>query len=69
VVKDVEQLLALGDEQVRGRHLLARLAQEVLLTGRAHQVGVRMAIAHVLQSILAAQLLVPGLDVDLRVLQ
>ena len=60
-VVDVEQQLLRVD-------LLARLAEEVLLARRADEVGVLVAVADVLERVVAAEALVAGLDVDLRVL-
>ena len=41
-----------------------QLAQERLLTGVAHEVGVVVAVAHVLERVQPIELAVPGLDVD-----
>ena len=60
--------LALVDDQVLDRDLLAGGADEVLLAGGADEVGVGVAVAHVLQRFFAAEQLVAGLDVDFRVL-
>ena len=54
--------------QVPDRHALAGGAEEVLLAGRADEVRVGVAVAHVLQRLLAAHQLVAGLDVDFGVL-
>ena len=53
---------------LRRRQLLACLAQELLLARRPHQVVVVVAIADVLERVVAAHPLVAGRDVDLRVL-
>ena len=50
--------------QLVDRHPLAGVADEVLLARRADQVGVGVAVAHVLQRFFAAEQLVAGLDVD-----
>ena len=55
-------------QDLRRRQLLARLAQELLLARRAHQVVVVVAVADVLERVVAAHPLVAGRDVDLRVL-
>ena len=47
-----------------GRDLLTQVAQEVLLAGDAHEVGVGVAVAHVVERVFVAQLLVAGLQVD-----
>ena len=54
-------------EHVFGRDLLAQVAQEVLLARHAHEIRVFVAVAHVAQRVLVAQLLVAGLEVDFRV--
>ena len=41
------------------------LPNEVLLTCAAHEIGVTVPIPDVVEGIATAQLLVPGLDVDL----
>ena len=56
--------LVLVVEHVLDADLLLDLADEVLLAGDAHEVGVGVAVAHVVERRLAAQLLVAGLDVD-----
>src|SRR5206468_11897314 len=61
--EDVDQLLRLPD-QLAGADLRANLAQEVLLAGRPHEVVVGVAVPHILERLLAAQLLVAGLNVD-----
>ena len=48
-------------------HLLAERAHELLLAGDAVQVVVRVAEAHEVERLLAAQQLIPGLEVDVRV--
>ena len=50
-----------------GRDLLAQIAQEVLLAGDAHEVGVGVAVAHVGERVFVAELLVAGLEVDVGV--
>ncbi len=52
-----------------GCDLLLGLAQEVLLARGAHEVGVLVAEAHVLQRLVAAHALIAGRDVDVRVLR
>ncbi len=47
--------------------LAARLAQERLLPGGADEVVVRVAVAHVVERVLALELLVARVDVDRRV--
>ena len=64
--EDLDQPVALLD-QLRGGDLLLGLAQEVLLAGGAHDVGVLVAEAHVLERLAPAHALVAGLDVDVRV--
>ena len=54
--------------QLGDRHPLAGGADEVLLAGGADQVGVGVAVAHVLQRLFPAEQLVAGLDVDFRIL-
>ena len=66
--EDPQQLLAVA-EQPPEPDLVLGLAQEVLLARRAHEVVVGVAEAHVVQGLRAAQLLVAGGDVDLRVLR
>ena len=63
---ELGQLVALV-EDLLGADLRLGLAQEVLLPRRAHEVGVGVAEAHVVERVLAAQPLVAGLDVDRRV--
>ena len=63
VGEDVDQFVAAEDELV-DRHPLAGGAEEVLLARGADQVGVGVAVAHVLQRLFAAEQLVAGLDVD-----
>ena len=65
--EDLDQPVALVD-QLGGGDLLLGLAQEVLLAGRAHDVGVLVAEAHVLERLAPAHALVAGLDVDVGVL-
>ena len=64
---DLDQLLLLRD-QLAGADLRLRLPEEVLLARGAHDVGVGVAVADVVERVLAAQLLVAGVDVDRRVL-
>ena len=64
---ELGQLVALV-EDLLGADLRLGLAQEVLLARGAHEVGVGVAEAHVVERVLAAQPLVAGLDVDRRVL-
>ena len=66
--EDPQQLLAVA-EQPPEPDLVLGLAQEVLLARRAHEVGVGVAEAHVVQRLRAAELLVAGADVDLGVLR
>ncbi len=67
--EDVDQLVSLAEDrqELRRRDALARLADEVLLARAADEVVVVVAIAHVLKRLVAAELLVAGLDVDLGV--
>ena len=46
----------------------AGVAEEVLLARGADEVGVGVAVAHVLQRLFAAEQLIAGLDVDFRIL-
>ena len=65
VAEDPRQLLALADvEQLLDRVLVRDLAQEVLLARGAEEVVVAVAVAHVVERVLALELLVAGLDVD-----
>ena len=50
-----------------GSDLVLDLAQEVLLAGVADQVGIGVPVADVVQGVVAAQLLIARLDVDLVV--
>ena len=61
-----DERVEVADQPARA-HLSRRLAQEVLLAGGAHDVVVVVAEAHVVERVLAAQPLVAGLHVDLRV--
>ncbi len=54
-------------ELVRGVDLLAQVAQEVLLARDAHEVRVGVTVAHVVERVFVAQLLIAGLQVDARV--
>ena len=56
-------------ELVAGRDLLAQVAQEVLLARDAHEVRVGVAVAHVVERVFVAELLVAGLQVDARVVR
>ena len=47
--------------------LLSQVAYEVLLARHAHEVRVPVAVAHVAERVLVAELLVPGLEVDFGV--
>ena len=58
----------LAEHQVVDRHPLAGGAEEVLLAGGADEIGVGVAVAHVLQRPFAADQLVAGLHVDFRIL-
>ena len=57
-----------SSDQIRDRDPLAGGAEEVLLARGADDVGVGVAVAHVLQRPSAAHHLVARLHVDLRVL-
>ncbi len=48
-------------ELVAGRDLLAQVAQEVLLARDAHEVGVGVAVADVVEGVFITELLVAGL--------
>ena len=54
-------------DDLRGGHLGARLAEELLLPGGADDVGVRVPVADVGKGVEPAEGLVSGLKVDLRV--
>ena len=64
--EDLQQLLAVG-EDAADADLVLGLAQERLLARGADEVVVEVAVAHVVQRVLAAQPLVAGADVDRRV--
>ena len=66
VAEDLDELVALVD-QLRDADLRLDLAEEVLLARRADEVVVVVAVADVVERVLAADLLVAGLDVDVRV--
>ena len=66
LAEQAQQLMAVA-EQLLDADLRARLAQEVVLAGGAHEVVVAVAVAHVVERVAAAQALVAGLDVDRRV--
>ncbi len=53
-------------EHVFGGDLLAQVAQEVLLARHPHEVRVGVAVAHVVERVFVAELLVAGLQVDAR---
>ena len=54
-------------QDVRRVDLLAQVAQEVLLAGDPHEVRVGVPVAHVVERVFVAELLVAGLEVDARV--
>ena len=66
LAEDVEQVVA-ALEQLRDPDLLLELPEELLLARRAHDVGVLVAVADVVERVLAADLLVALLQVDRRV--
>ena len=49
------------------RELVLHRLDELLLAGDPEEVGVGVAVAHVVERAAAGELLVPGLEVDLRV--
>jgi hypothetical protein len=61
-------VFVLVEDEVFDRNPLAGFAEEVLLAGGAHEVGVGVAVAHVLERFLPAEQLISGLDVDFRIL-
>ena len=70
--EDARELLEVAGRDAAAHQLLralgrAHLAQEVLLAGGADEVVVVVAVAHVGERVLAAQLLVARVDVDRRV--
>ncbi len=67
LAEDLEQAVAVG-EQLAGGELLLRLAQELLLAGAANEVVVLVAEAHVGERVVAAELLVARVEVDVGVL-
>jgi hypothetical protein len=64
---DLDERVVVVDQAARA-DLVLRVAQEVLLPRGAHDVVVQVAEADVVERPLPAELLVPGLDVDLGVL-
>ena len=67
VAEDARELLALADVQQRAHAVLVDdLAQEVLLARGAEEVAVAVAVADVVERVLALELLIARLDVDRR---